>query len=352
MKVTYLTLDALRGIAAIFVVIFHTGAYWGGLSFHQSFLAVDMFFILSGFVIAHAYEAKLVNGDITIKSFIMIRIIRLYPMYFISIFFAVFATLVKVTDVQLHDGSYLNSLIQSSLFTLLFLPSQLVGSIFLFPLNTPYWSVFYELAVNFFYGLIGFKFTNKVLVLFLLVGGFALIMLAYLHGHIDAGMTWRQTSILSGFVRSGFGIFLGVYLYRVRASILPSLKVPNWVVLLTMAVVFMIPDLGKLNGAFNLFAIFLVFPFCVLVGSRCESGKVASQIFRMLGQASYPLYLLHSPVSILIYFNFGMVVKNNAPYSGMILVAGLIVFSLLLEKVYDIPVRRNLTSVFLKRHRK
>src|SRR5580693_5691081 len=78
------TLDGLRGVAALDVMAFH-GTF--GTTFHQyvsrGYLAVDFFFVLSGYVIARAYEARLEAGW-SKREFFRIRAIRLYPMIVIG----------------------------------------------------------------------------------------------------------------------------------------------------------------------------------------------------------------------------------------------------------------------------
>ena len=71
-------LDGLRGMAAIFILTRHTGQFWG-YSFYRSYLAVDIFFVLSGFVIAYAYDNKMKSGQMSIKQFFLIRIKADYP---------------------------------------------------------------------------------------------------------------------------------------------------------------------------------------------------------------------------------------------------------------------------------
>src|ERR1700761_6040207 len=77
---TFETLNAMRGIAAIGVVLFHGRALWHGAVAPHGYLAVDIFFMLSGFVIAHAYEERLRLG-LSVAEFAKIRIIRFYPLY-------------------------------------------------------------------------------------------------------------------------------------------------------------------------------------------------------------------------------------------------------------------------------
>lgn len=77
----FVGLDGLRGVAAIMVVLFHAqGLNRVDLTFPSAYLAVDLFFMLSGFVIAHAYEKKLKSG-LSVWRFFKIRAVRLYPLY-------------------------------------------------------------------------------------------------------------------------------------------------------------------------------------------------------------------------------------------------------------------------------
>jgi peptidoglycan/LPS O-acetylase OafA/YrhL len=61
-KHLFSALDAMRGIAAVSVVFYHAGIHSGLPLLPHAYLAVDLFFVLSGFVIAHAYEEKLHHG--------------------------------------------------------------------------------------------------------------------------------------------------------------------------------------------------------------------------------------------------------------------------------------------------
>jgi peptidoglycan/LPS O-acetylase OafA/YrhL len=79
----FITLDAMRGVAAISVMMFH---YLSGTSLHvftQDYYAVDFFFCLSGIILAHLYETKIVNG-MSFSQYMERRLIRLYPFYFLG----------------------------------------------------------------------------------------------------------------------------------------------------------------------------------------------------------------------------------------------------------------------------
>src|SRR3954453_14099780 len=79
------SLDAARGVAAIAVVVYHSHLLFGAQWFQSGFLAVDFFFGLSGFVIAHAYGSRLTTGRMTTREFMRARFIRLYPLYLLAL---------------------------------------------------------------------------------------------------------------------------------------------------------------------------------------------------------------------------------------------------------------------------
>ena len=79
----FIALDAMRGIAAISVMMFH---YLLGTSYHifeHGFYAVDFFFVLSGVVLTHSYAARL-RTHMRFIEYVRIRMIRMYPFYAIG----------------------------------------------------------------------------------------------------------------------------------------------------------------------------------------------------------------------------------------------------------------------------
>ena len=91
------SLDGLRGICALTVVLFHCNNFFHkGPVFQHGFLAVDVFFILSGFVIALTYENELKSG-LAVRLFLIRRAQRLLPTYWVAaaINFVIFAGIVQ-----------------------------------------------------------------------------------------------------------------------------------------------------------------------------------------------------------------------------------------------------------------
>jgi peptidoglycan/LPS O-acetylase OafA/YrhL len=86
-SVRFEALDALRGICALLVVLFHIPIYHalkGTESFVNLQFCVDMFFALSGFVLCHAYGHRLSNGRQGLR-FAWMRFARLWPLHMVML---------------------------------------------------------------------------------------------------------------------------------------------------------------------------------------------------------------------------------------------------------------------------
>ncbi|MCF8483377.1 MAG: acyltransferase [Rhodospirillum sp.] len=141
----YAYLDGIRGVAALFVVMRHTIPLWDTQVF-RTYLAVDIFFILSGFVIANAYGRKMDAGTLSLGGFFLVRLVRLYPMYVISLCLAIPAYLYGLTEPGAPlSGMEIPVMIGLSL---LILPGIYNPGGLLFPINGPYWSLFYEGSIR------------------------------------------------------------------------------------------------------------------------------------------------------------------------------------------------------------
>src|ERR1700722_15456070 len=138
----YTFLDGVRGIAAIFVFTRHASDFWGWRPY-RSYLAVDLFFLLSGFVIAYAYDERLRNKKMSTRQFLLTRLIRLYPMFLLSVVLSSVVVIWK-SAMGTQEHSTAGEILGVFALTALFLPSKMQGNADLFPLNGPYWSLFYE----------------------------------------------------------------------------------------------------------------------------------------------------------------------------------------------------------------
>jgi peptidoglycan/LPS O-acetylase OafA/YrhL len=344
----YLFLDALRGIAAIIVFNLHTAPFWGFLLIHTN-LAVDLFFILSGFVIASAYERKLSSGVLSRKEFVIVRLIRLYPMFLLSLLVTAGLTAGRAYLGHHADLMSDSDLGVSFVKTLFFVPSALSHGQLLFPLNLVYWSLFYELIANFVYVLIRPKLTTRVALALIVVTALISIS-AQFPTATNLGEAGGVFPMLTGFSRGIFGIFTGVMLYRHKSALKAWLGarlcrlISPWTAVILTTILLAFPDLGFANGAFDAVSAVLLLPFLVLM-SADGTGDRSARWMTVLGVVSYPLYVLQVPAMEL----FGFVLNRQkmehlAPFSGIALLLITIVASLVLERFYDLPLRQRLSS--------
>src|SRR5579863_6197665 len=212
----YAFLDGIRGIAAIAILTRHTGEFWHFKLF-RSYLAVDLFFVLSGFVIAHAYDQRLREGTLSVARFMLVRLIRLYPVYLLSVLFAG-ALLIAGIDTDHPGHMSLGEMLGVIALTALYLPTHMSGDEpQLFPLNGPYWSLMFELIANACYAMLRPLLTGRLLSAIVAVFGILVIAVTHHDGRLAAGYLWGYESVVAGFVRAIFGIFFGLLLYRHQA---------------------------------------------------------------------------------------------------------------------------------------
>jgi peptidoglycan/LPS O-acetylase OafA/YrhL len=325
----FTSLDGLRGLAALFVLVRHTGEYWSFYP-HRSYLAVDLFFLLSGFVIAHSYEARLAAGRLTALQFVGVRLVRLYPMYLLALALSLLAS-PQPTTLAAVAGA------------LLMMPS--LDSEWLFPPNIVFWSLFFELAVNLLYALLRPRLTNRVLAGCLVALAAGLAALSALAGQMDLGWRGEVVHLFGGLLRAALGILVGIALYRRRERLwarMPSLLGP---VAATAAVclLFWSPSAGRWDPVVDLLAVLTLLPLCVLAAARSVPAWGAG-LMALLGAASYPLYLLHVPLAQLGLGWFPQLVERHGTLSGLVLAATALLLSLWVDRFVDRPVRGRLTQ--------
>jgi peptidoglycan/LPS O-acetylase OafA/YrhL len=309
-------LDGIRGLAALVVMARHTSVFWG-FRLPHSHLAVDVFFLLSGFVIAHSYEAKLAQGRLGPVGFMGLRLLRLYPMYALAVLLNGTWRLASPADVVRE---------------LLFIPTS--GEE-IFPLVFVAWSLFYELVVNAMYAFARPALTTRRL-FGVAAACFVAVCVTGVHdGTFDFGWTGSLPGMVEGCARATFGIFLGLALFRCRERlwrVLPAL--PAGAAIAAVVALLCAPSVGR-EWAFDAMALVL-FPALVLIAARTEPP--AARVMFLLGAVSYPMYLLHGVAHEVVLAHTDA--ARHAPLSG--LVFGLVLSALCIaaERAYDLPLRR------------
>ncbi len=344
-------LDGMRGVAALFVVFYHALSPFGqtGMIAH-AYLAVDFFFLLSGFVIAYAYEHRL-RTSMTWLQFLTLRLIRLYPLLLLGLIFGFTTFLFKVVFLE-HTPLTFNAFL-AFICGIFLIPSHLVlneGWASFYPFNTPTWSLFFEFLVNLTYVLALPKLSGRVFKALLFVAAMAVLIQSYLVGSLSGGANWGD--IYLGVTRVIYPFFAGIYLFRLNQSEQRSLHqafaLPLIALLLGLTFVCPVPSLFV--WLFDASAVLFLFPLLVLSGSRLSPSKQVTALCLFLGELSYPLYILHYPV-VRLFSRFARStdVGSAAFYTiifGEVLVQ--VLLALLALRYFDKPVRAWLMARYKK----
>jgi len=341
----FLTLDAMRGVAAGTVLMIHMGGVPATL-LPGGYLAVDLFFVLSGFVLAHAYG----DGTLSFAQFITARLIRLYPLYL--------AGMVLGTALAVVSGVDGRSLASMAL-NVVFLPSPFgaatVLHLDLYPFNAPSWSLFFELLANICWFALLPLLSNRALALVLAIAAALLLTTVILFRHANGGSYW-DSSIIGGFGRAGWSFFAGAATYRLwRAK--AAVRTPPLVVLLILLVLFATP-LPRV--VFDLVATLVLFPALIWIGANCEPQPWARASFTKLGDLSYAVYALHFPVMALAamtvldprflrWLNWRPVTAHPSLLSTPLTIVTVLALSWVLTEAYDRPLRSWLSRT-IRRH--
>ncbi|MER9410999.1 acyltransferase [Mesorhizobium sp. M0589] len=350
----YLNLDAIRGVAAISVMLYHFSPFLAaGKVLPSSYLAVDLFFLLSGFVIAHAYDRKIENG-MGFGTFVAIRLIRLYPLYLAGTLLGFFYLIVKnpLIPAEYMPISEIGTMLTTGMF---FIPLVSDAYHTIFPLNPASWSLFFELIVNIAYVAVFFLLTKRVLTVLIAVSLVLLVIASIVAGTLDFGMT--GSTIISGLPRVCFSFFLGVLLCRSMTryqSGLDFLRRGWWVegaIALTL-IVFAIAPAGGARVAYDLACVVFVFPALVVVGTIAPTAPRLSGLYGWLGRISYPIYIIHTPL-LMIIAGAGKAAAIDPfahhPWFGIVMAVSVIVIADIATRVYDEPLRRFLQRLMLRK---
>src|ERR1700759_2092821 len=173
----FITLDGLRGLAALAVAVRHAPFLWEigtpTVIFYESYLAVDFFFVLSGFVLSFAYGNRIQNG-MKFQEFLRVRLIRLFPLYALAFVISLVAATAKLFIGKVGISEFIVHVALAAFLIPLFSSTTPF-----FPLNGPAWSIFLEIIANCAFGKVGSRLTNKYLILF--VSAAALVLVVSVH---------------------------------------------------------------------------------------------------------------------------------------------------------------------------
>lgn len=365
-KPHYEILDGLRGVAALMVIVFHLfEAHAGGNHFIQiinhGYLAVDFFFMLSGFVIGYAYDDRW--DRMSIGAFFKRRLIRLHPMVVMGSLAggALFYFQAAPCFPQIA-GTPVAKLVAIMLLGCTLLPLPLKwdvrGWTEMHPLNGPAWSLYYEYIANILYALVVRRFSKTLLWIFVVLAACATThhLLTTPMGDMVGGWALNLEQQKNGFIRLLYPFFGGLLLFRM-GWIMPRIKHAFLYSSLLIVLVLSLPRIGGeenvwANGLYEALCIIFIFPLIVSIGAGGRlTGKHSSRICKFLGDISYPIYITHYPI---VYVYTAWVSRNDAtmtegaPYMLLVFVAA-VALAYACLRLYDLPLRNWLTNRFLKK---
>lgn len=362
-KPHYGILDGLRGVAALTVVCFHIFEAFATSHIDQrinhGYLAVDFFFILSGFVMGYAYDDRW--KTMSVKEFLKRRFIRLHPMVVLGA--VIGAVMFYTQGCPVWDVSRISvmMLLIATLLSAALIPAtpgtEVRGVGEMYPLNGPSWSLFFEYIGNILYAFFIHKLPTKALTWLVIAAAVGLGVFAIWgpYGDICVGFSMTGDNMLGGSLRLLFAFSAGLLLSRIFKPV--KVKGAFWIGGVAIVILSAIPRVGGsehlwMNGLYDTLCAVVVFPVLVYIGASGKiSGRFTNGLCKFLGDISYPLYMVHYPF---IYLYYAWVKNNNLTFvdslpGAIALFAGSVVLAYLSLKFYDEPVRKFLSKKLLNK---
>ncbi|MBR1433794.1 MAG: acyltransferase [Bacteroidales bacterium] len=393
-KPRYEILDGLRGVAALMVIIFHlfeTYAH-GQQHVNHGYLAVDFFFVLSGFVIGYAYDDRW--DRMTTWGFFKRRLTRLHPL-------VIMGTIIGAC--LFFFGAEAFRKIMTSPSWMFFV--CLVMGFFMVPtgpkmdirgwsemnsFNGPNWTLTFEYIGNILYAFIFRRLPTIVLCVLAALAAVLTLDLTMgwdLFGlfpvneftrpdgtvmhfggpqyHVKGGWSLTAQQIYIGFSRLLYPFLCGLIISRIlpkhRTESNPSgspfhVRGGFWWAALALVVIFSVPCIGGKdgipNGLYQAVMILFAFPLIVLLGAGSKTtDPTSTKICKFLGDISYPIYITHYPL-IYMHMDFARTHADAPLWIHIAVSAGVFFFAIIMAygvfKMYDEPVRKWLTEHWLK----
>lgn len=334
-------LDGLRGLAAVAIVVHHFTSNGGHREvFASAAIAVDFFFCVSGFVIAHAYHDRLMGG-MSVAEFALRRLKRLYPLYLVGAVAGLVAVLaLRVRGMTDLDGG---SIAIAFLLNLGYLPyfndghvrvfdSDLVGT--LFPFNNPAWSLFFGLLANLLYAAGIRRFRNAT---FAWMGASAIgvCVAAAVYGEAPG---WGTGNFAGGFPRVLYAFFAGIAVFQFGSRFAAFRHVGSAGVAVLVVALFAVPRFAG-HLYYWLLGCLVLVPLLVAASSACriDERSLIGRLCALSGRLSYAIFCVHYPVMMM----FSAVVAPD-PYYLVVASAYLgatLAFAYLAMRFAEAPLR-------------
>ena len=336
----------MRGIAAFSVAIYHGTIIFGGKPLlPRAYLAVDFFFLLSGVVVAYAYEARLLLGNRF--EYLQTRVIRLYPMIIVGAVLGISVVATSPGARELPTGIIGVLFLLAALCLPLLKPDVFPGTSSITPVNGPSWSLFFEIFINVVYGFIAKHLTTKLLITIVIVSLAAESIGIFHFQNADFGVHVSQ--FWWGFARVVYPFFTGVLICRITSG--GGIRTPPVapaLLAILLILTFFIRTHGLATAVVDLADIAVVYPGVILLAMEERPSDSQNRILVWLGLLSYPLYIIHMPIFMWLA-RAQRFVGARMEVSAYLWIAFAIAFAAGVALVgyhfYDVPVRAALTRM-------
>jgi peptidoglycan/LPS O-acetylase OafA/YrhL len=338
-------LNTIRGVAALAVALFHAPTLFGvTTTLPHAYLGVDLFFVLSGFVMVHAYEARILGG-LGFGRFMQLRLARLYPLLALATVagFAVWGLMQLAGHAPFVAGVTPAALPIS----LALLPA---GTGVAYPFCTQSWSILWEilLCVGLFAWL---RWVRRGALFIAVTAGCALLLIALDQGKVDGG--WTAATFWIGGFRALSAFSAGVVVrFATRDRRIPALVTGLAVIAALVACVY-VAWVRQTAWWSDYLTVAVAFPL-IIAGAANGGRLLENWAGDRLGEASYSIYLLHN-LTIVLLGPVGKLARHFGPGAGMVFdvawMAGLIVGSWICWRWVEMPLRRWVSGLKLPRPR-
>ena len=277
-------LDGLRGIAAIVVLMFHFEQFHGTRgAFASGYLAVDFFFLLSGFVLVGPIERR---GGLPADG------LRIFAARFLRFWPLVALGSALGAGVELFSWPPEQVLPLLALAWLSIPLAWQAGDAF--ALNGPQWSLFVELAWNALHIVLLRKLSTPLLLAVSCAFGCGLWFgAAYL---TTEAIGREYDEVIIGLVRAGFAYPLGIVLGRKQQALRAIPQVAPWAAPALLVAAIVVPTIVGMSELAADFFARAAFVVVLILGIRSQPSEQAARTLSWLGGISFPLYAIHAPI--------------------------------------------------------
>lgn len=343
----YVTLDGMRGIAAIAVALYHFDIYL----MPHGYVAVDFFFVLSGFVLYRSYLPRFRQG-LGFGTFMAQRFARLYPLFMLGTLLGA-AIAVQEMLIGTPQAMAVRDFTTTLLLHGLMLPSP--AGLPFYPWNVPSWSLMFEIVANVALFALIFRLPRAALVAICLASAIGMVPIVLDNGSGNIGALWGEHGI--ALMRTAFSFTLGTLIAmlpspqtRDAGPIGTMPRASSWLgvaCIVAIGVLLAMPVPREWMAAYDLAIILFFSPVLVFLGSRVEPVRFAAPLAAFAGEVSYALYAVH--------WSFIEPMRTFVRATGLQPIPAATLFLTVMltgawaaVRWYDLPLRRRITAFFLK----